>query len=62
MTVPFPVLETDSVTTLMAKFAVHFLFAFIVTTLSVQSVFPVQPVNLEFAPGIGVKVTALPFA
>jgi hypothetical protein len=61
VTVPFPVLATDSVTTLMEKFAVQVLFTFIVTRLSPQSSLPVQPVNLEFASGIAVKVTTVPF-
>jgi hypothetical protein len=60
MTVPLPFFDTESVTALMANFAVQVLFAFIVTEPSEQSASPVHPANLEFVAGTGVKITIFP--
>jgi hypothetical protein len=59
-TFPFPFFETDIVADFNAKLAAHVLPAFMVTEPSLQSVSPVQPVNFEFAAGIGVSVTTFP--
>jgi hypothetical protein len=61
VTLPLPVFETVRLTTFGVNVAVQFLFAFIVTDaveLPAQS--PVHDLNLEFAAGFGVRVTATP--
>jgi hypothetical protein len=59
-TVPVPFTVTVSNAWFNAKFAVHDLFAFIVTDPSVQSEFPVHPANTEPVPGSGVNATTRP--
>jgi hypothetical protein len=59
-TAPLPILETERLAVLGVKVAVQVLFAFIVTEPSAQSACPVHALNLEFAAGIGVKVTICP--
>lgn len=59
-TAPLPILETERLAVLGVKVAVQVLFAFIVTEPSAQSACPVHALNLEFAAGIGVKVTIRP--
>jgi hypothetical protein len=58
VTVPLPLLATESVTELRAKFAVQVLFASMVTE-PLQPV-PDQPANLDPKAGAAVKLTAVP--
>ena len=60
MTFPLPFLTTVMVTVLRSNFAVQVLPAFMVTEPSPQSASPVQPANLEFGAGMGVRTTTLP--
>jgi hypothetical protein len=61
-TLPLPCFDTVTVTAFRMNFAVHILLAFIVTEPSLQSVSPVHPANLEFAPATGDNVITLPDA
>jgi hypothetical protein len=61
VTLPLPVFETERLTVLRENVAVQILLAFIVTDgveLPAQS--PAHALNLEFAAGVGVKVTICP--
>jgi hypothetical protein len=59
-TAPLPFAVTVSNAWLSAKFAVHDLFAFMVTNPSLQSELPVHPAKTEPVPGSGVNVTSVP--
>ena len=58
VTAPLPILETERLAVLRVNVAVQVFLAFIVTEPLTQS--PVHDLNLEFAAGIGFKVTICP--